>query len=74
MEDRTPGQPGSLFQTAYGRTLVAVARETGPRPVEDLAAARVEMVLAHPGHRTMVSAKPAGSNPYVRIGYHSQGP
>ena len=40
---------------------------------EDLAATRVELVLAHPGHMLIVTARPPLCNPYVRLGVRHRG-
>ena len=58
VEDRAPGEAGLLLQPADGGALVAVPGEAGPRAGEDLLPARVELVLAYPGHASIVTGQP----------------
>src|SRR5271169_376180 len=74
VEDGPSGQAGLLLQPADGGPLVPVAGKARPGAGEDLAAARVELVLAHPGHQSIVTAVGDVCNPYVRLGMSQSGP
>ena len=50
VEDRTARQPDGLLEPPHGGLVVAVFGEAPPGAVENLAAARRQMVVRHPGH------------------------
>ena len=56
VEDGAARQPDRLLEPPHGRLVVAVLREASPGAVEDLTAARRQMVVGDPGHASATTA------------------